>query len=99
MPADDVKGLEMVATPLDRSTLVAVEIDFGQMVQPSSYKVSIIRDGSVIAQSIVHSPVTVFHHELERDGSEYSVRVEPDKSGNVFRAKTGKLIHLTNKLF
>uniref|UniRef100_A0A1I7XJG5 Nodal modulator 1 n=1 Tax=Heterorhabditis bacteriophora TaxID=37862 RepID=A0A1I7XJG5_HETBA len=89
MTADDVKGLEMVAAPYDRTTDVAVEMDFGSMSMPQSYRVSVHRNGETISQAIVFSPVNVFYvSNLSRDGSEYSVRVESDKPPQAFPAKT-----------
>lgn len=60
------------------------------MIQPTSYKVSVTRSGNVVAQQVITAPVTVFHYEMNRDGAEYSVRVEADRPHNAFKAKTGK---------
>ncbi|KAK6052609.1 hypothetical protein COOONC_09887 [Cooperia oncophora] len=89
MTAEDLKGLDMVAAPYDSSTDLAVELEFGSMPVPQSYRVSVQRDGETISQSIVHAPVTVFYlNNLPRDSREYSVRVEPDRPPQTFPAKT-----------
>lgn len=58
-----------------------------------SFRVSVHhKEGSVVSQAVVHSPVTVFYvNNLDRDGSEYGVRVEPDRPAQAFIAKTGLL--------
>ncbi|KHJ77849.1 hypothetical protein OESDEN_22531 [Oesophagostomum dentatum] len=89
MTAEDLKGLDMVAAPYDLSTDLAVEMEFGTMTIPPSYRVSVQREGETITQSVVHAPVTVFYlNNLPRDGKEYSVRVEPDRQHQTFPAKT-----------
>ncbi|RCN33420.1 hypothetical protein ANCCAN_20747 [Ancylostoma caninum] len=89
MTAEDLKGLDMVAAPYDLSTDLAVEMEFGTMSIPPSYRVSVQREGETITQSVVHAPVTVFYlNNLPRDGREYSVRVEPDRQPHTFPAKT-----------
>ncbi|KAK6026819.1 hypothetical protein OSTOST_07199 [Ostertagia ostertagi] len=89
MTAEDLKGLDMVAAPYDSSTDLAVELEFGSMPVPQSYRVSVQRDGETISQSVVHAPVTVFYlNNLPRDSREYSVRVEPDRQPQAFPAKT-----------
>ncbi|VDP04826.1 unnamed protein product [Heligmosomoides polygyrus] len=89
MTAEDLKGLDMVAAPYDLSTDLAVEMEFGTMPLPQTYRVSVQREGETISQSVVHAPVTVFYlNNLPRDGKEYSVRVEPDRQPQTFPAKT-----------
>ncbi|XGW13667.1 hypothetical protein V3C99_000189 [Haemonchus contortus] len=89
MTAEDLKGLDMVAAPYDLSTDLAVEMEFGSMPVPPSYRVTVQRDGETISQSVVHAPVTVYYlNNLPRDGREYSVRVEPDRQPQTFPAKT-----------
>ncbi|WKY03099.1 hypothetical protein Q1695_016417 [Nippostrongylus brasiliensis] len=89
MTAEDIKGLDMVAAPYDLSTDLAVEMEFGTMPVPATYRVSVQREGETISQSVVHAPVTVFYlNNLPRDGKEYSVRVEPDRQPQTFPAKT-----------
>lgn len=96
MDDSEVRNLEMVAAPSDHSTDVAVELDLDPSLVPSltSYRVLVIRkdSGDVIVQSSIQYPVTVFYYTVPRDGSEYTVRVEPDKQPAAFHAKS---IHFT----
>ncbi|KJH51009.1 hypothetical protein DICVIV_02867 [Dictyocaulus viviparus] len=89
MTGEDLKGLDMIAAPYHFNTDVAVEIEFGAMTIPSSYRLILQENGEIISNSIVRAPVSVFYHNnLPRDGREYSVRVEPDRHSQFFLAKT-----------
>ncbi|CAI4230520.1 unnamed protein product [Auanema sp. JU1783] len=89
MTSDDVKGLEMVASPRNEQTELAVEVEFNSMLTLNSYKVEVSQGGHVVANSILTAPTSVYYLTgLPRDGSEYSVRIEADRPAQAFHAKT-----------
>ncbi|CAD6199350.1 unnamed protein product [Caenorhabditis auriculariae] len=89
MTADDVKKLDFIATALDQTTDVAVEIDMSALRDIQSVKLSVSKGHEHLRTSVLQHPVHLFYiSQIERDGSEYSVRVEPDRPPQAFPAKT-----------
>lgn len=94
MTSEDVKGLDFVATPVEKTTDIAVEIGMENMPEIQSVRVVIVRDNheqvqvaSVVAPQNLHYLVN-----LKRDGSEYAIRVEPERPPQAFAAKTVRVI-------
>ncbi|CAB3398048.1 unnamed protein product [Caenorhabditis bovis] len=89
MTASDVKGLEFIATPIEKTTDMALEIDLSAVKDIQSVKVIVNRGHDHIQTTSVQLPQHLFYmSHLPRDGAEYSIRVEPEKPHHAFVAKT-----------
>ncbi|GMR42470.1 hypothetical protein PMAYCL1PPCAC_12665 [Pristionchus mayeri] len=86
MTDSDVKGLEMVAAPMDEGLELLVDVNV--VVPPSAVRpglrITVLRDGHhQIAMQTIPSPVGIYTlRSIPRDGSEYIVRVEADRSSS-----------------
>lgn len=94
MTAEDVKGLEFMATITAKTTDIAVEIGMDTLPEIQSVRVVITKNNndhvqvaSVVAPQHLHYLVN-----LPRDGVEYAIRVEAEKPPQAFAAKTVRVV-------
>ncbi|GMT19361.1 hypothetical protein PFISCL1PPCAC_10658 [Pristionchus fissidentatus] len=83
MTDKDVRGLEMVAAPIDEGVELLVDVSVVAPVNTARppLRVTVLQDGhKQVAMQTLPTPVSVFTlRNLARDGSRYIVRVEADR--------------------
>ncbi|CAJ0941993.1 unnamed protein product, partial [Mesorhabditis belari] len=89
MTEQHVDELEMIVAPSDEGFELLAAIDVtGMATPPKAVRLTILRNSEIVHSHILTEPIRLFAvSNLTRDGSTYSVRVEPDRPPRLFHPK------------